>query len=490
MRWLLRLWWTSAWGCLLVHVVHANNLRITSVTCDKHFLHASIAWDHGWNLTTAPANHDAVWLFAKLRTQGGAWQHVPFSLNAADHGCSNPSRLALEPGERGEGIMVKNIGPGAGDIASTEIHLAWQSPLPSGLYELRLHGIEMAWVAEDPFWLGDGASNFALHDSTNGQPYFITSEGAIPAAALAAEGGKGTGGALSDAYPKGFRGFYLMKYELSQAQYVDFLNTLTYAQQQQRTTTDPDAPEGTLAMTPNLAHRNGIVVEKRGIAPTSPAVYACNLDGGAPNGDLDGQTRACNWLSWPDLAAYLDWAALRPITELEFEKACRGPLSPIALEFAWGTDSIVDANTPIHDGSAAETVTEVATAMAGLGSHGYTGPQGPLRCGFGATGNGNRLQAGAGYYGHLELSGNLWELCVSTRATGLGFDGAHGDGSLSHDGGANVPSWPGPEGIGYRGGAWNSGILPSFRDLTVSDRFYIDWLTDLRRNTTGGRGAR
>ena len=30
------------------------------------------------------------------------------------------------------------------------------------------------------------------------------------------------------------------------------------------------------------------------------------------------------YISWPDLLAYADWAALRPITELEYEKAARG----------------------------------------------------------------------------------------------------------------------------------------------------------------------
>jgi formylglycine-generating enzyme required for sulfatase activity len=42
-----------------------------------------------------------------------------------------------------------------------------------------------------------------------------------------------------------------------------------------------------------------------------------------------------NILSWFDVAAYLDWAALRPMTELEFEKVCRGPENRIAGEYAW-----------------------------------------------------------------------------------------------------------------------------------------------------------
>jgi formylglycine-generating enzyme required for sulfatase activity len=286
---------------------------------------------------------------------------------------------------------------------------------------------------------------------------------------------------LASNYPKGYGGFYLMKYEVSQAQYVDFLNLLTPAQQAQHTTV------GTyMAGRPNT--RNGIMLS---FLDPAHRTWACNANvANAPFEDDDGQNRACNWLAWQDLSAYLDWAALRPITELEFEKACRGPIAPLPLEFAWGTDSVIDANTPLQDGTATEGVAETATPGAGLASHGYAGVQGPLRCGFGANASGDRLQAGAGYYGHTELSGNLWELCVSTVAEGLSFDGAFGDGELSADGAANVATWPTALGVGYKGGGWNSGVIPGFRDLAVSDRFYIGLASDTRRETTGGRGAR
>ena len=38
------------------------------------------------------------------------------------------------------------------------------------------------------------------------------------------------------------------------------------------------------------------------------------------------------WLSWADSAAYMAWAGLRPMTELEYEKAMRGPRRPVPDE--------------------------------------------------------------------------------------------------------------------------------------------------------------
>lgn len=471
-------------------LLSANNLQITSIFCDQFHLRATIAWDNSWNLSTAPFNHDAVWLFAKVKHNSAEWQPARFSTELSAHSCGRPELLGLEPAAMGEGIMLRNVGNGAGHVPATEIALAWDQPLPSGLYEVALFGIEMAWIPEGPFWVGDGASNFALHDSTNGQAYRVDSENEIGAAVLAANGGKGPEGAIGAEFPKGFGGFYLMKYELSQAQYADFLNKLTYPQQQARTVVGPNGQAGTPALSGASTHRNAIVLAKPSTEIGQPATFACDLDGGAVNGDHDGSNRACNWLSWGDLAAYLDWAGLRPITELEFEKACRGPLPPVVGEFAWGTDAVVDANTVLNDGTATETVQEAATTTAGLGSHGYDGPDGPLRCGFGANDHSDRLQAGAGYYGNLELSGNLWELCVTSRAGGRSFTRTYGDGRITENGDADVAGWPDASGVGFKGGGWNSGIVPGFRDLAVSDRFYIDLAADMRRNTTGGRGGR
>lgn len=483
------------WGWLVAMsslplCLSANNLRITDVQCSKTTLRFTVAWDNGWNLDSGPGNHDAVWIFAKHRKALGNWSHLGLSNSLVAHHVSDPSSITVVPTYDGVGVMLRNARPGSGHVPEVEVVLTLQQPLAPGYTDIRVFGIEMAYVPEGIYWLGDAASNFTLRDDNTRQPYWMHSEDAIPQSWISADSAKGPSGDIPAGFPKGFQGFYLMKYELSQEQYVDFLNTLTLDQQRNRTANPPDTMDGALALTTGLANRNGIVLRSHGHAGQNSATYACNPDGVAPNDEDDGQSRACNWLSWGDLGAYLDWAGLRPMTELEYEKACRGTAYYEAKEFAWGTDSIIDANTVLEDGTEREQVAETGNDRAGLGSHGYDGPAGPLRCGFAATDASNRLQAGAGYYGHMELSGNLWELCVSVLPGGLGFTATCGDGQLTAAGEANVPTWPGPGGVGFRGGAWNSGILPGFRDLAVSDRFYIDWLSDIRRNTAGGRGAR
>ena len=492
--------WLGVWATGLLGAtpasLFAHDLRLHQLVLeDPWTLRVSVAWAGSWALdpATAPGNHDAVWLFGKYRLPGGTWEPLPLRADSAAHQVPG-GELRARGGRDGQGLLLQRAWPGSGPVGPAEVRIALAQALGPGPVEVTLLGIEMVWVPAGPFWVGDGQSLFRLTEGSTGAPWYLTSEDSLPV-------GPGPGqlwsdslyhpaGGVPEAFPKGFGGFYVMKYELGQAQYADFLSLLPAGQQATRTPVSPAAPAGTRALVPpgQPPARNGIVID-RPAGLGEAATYACDADGdGLPGGPADGQHRACNFLNWADLLAYLDWAGLRPLTELEFEKACRGPLPPVGGEFAWGTAQAVDANTVLLDGTAQESVAEQATATAGLASHGYLGPQGPLRAGFGASPTSDRLQAGAGYYGARELSGNVWELVVPLDSSGLAFAGGHGDGRLDPQGAADVPDWP-LAGGGYRGGAMNSGIVGVFRDLAVSDRFYIYLRPELRRYTSGGRGA-
>lgn len=118
-----------------------------------------------------------------------------------------------------------------------------------------------------------------------------------------------------------------------------------------------------------------------------------------------------------------------------------------------------------------------------------------LRTGFAATASSSRIDAGAAYYGVMEMSGNVWEQTIMIGAGGELFTGLLGDGSIDENGNANQQGWCNPNtalGVLIKGGAWGSAIsdVGSWRDLAVSDRFYSHLKPSTRRNTLGGRGGR
>jgi formylglycine-generating enzyme required for sulfatase activity len=273
-------------------------------------------------------------------------------------------------------------------------------------------------------------------------------------------------------YPTGYGAFYCMKYEISQGQYADFLNTLDRAQQNTRTGTDVSTDVITnvyvMSDTAVVSERNTISCPASGNGTTDPIVFTA----GVPD-------RACNWISYADGAAYTDWAGLRPMTELEFEKACRGPQVAVAGEYAWGNANIAGSGyTLANDGQPNESIaTNYATDPAGNASYDTTDGSinGPLRCGIFATGSSSRAEAGAGYYGVMEMSGNVYERPINLGTTnGRAFTGEHGDGALE-DGDADVSNWPWLS--GYKGGDWNY----SLSRLTVSDRNYASSSTASNR---------
>ena len=200
------------------------------------------------------------------------------------------------------------------------------------------------------------------------------------------------------------------------------------------------------------------------------------------------------------------------MTELEFEKVARGPLLPVSGEFAWGTTTITAAaalSGSSEDGS--ETVTTTGAnahynntiLTGGDAGNGAQYAIGPLRVGIFAADASGRESAGAGYYGVMELSGNVWERVVTIgNATGRLFDGGHGDGALSstsgYEGNADVSTWPGMDatasrgvtgaaGSGFRGGSWSDEIIGR---LSISDRNDAANTDAAAYNNAGGRGVR
>jgi formylglycine-generating enzyme required for sulfatase activity len=265
-----------------------------------------------------------------------------------------------------------------------------------------------------------------------------------------------------------------MKYEISQGQYVDFLNTIGQLQASNRF--------------PNVfgTNRNRV-----GYNTVTTDYYT------------DRPDRAMNYISWSDFVAYLDWAALRPLTELEYEKACRGPLAPVPNEFAWGTISFTPGITLSGGEDGTETFTDPGANMRRITDAviGGDGGAGPVRVGIFATPTTNtRVAAGASYWGVLNLSDNVGEYYYrytagqSSRSPGNGIP--WGDGTLAPNGDANTPNWVitcNTTDVIVRGVTNNSATQPY---ATVSSRGgaagWGSFLNDCsgRIQYVGGRGGR
>ena len=301
-----------------------------------------------------------------------------------------------------------------------------------------------------------------------------------------------------------------MKYELSQGGYRDFLNCLTYNQQINHTVAPPSSIIGRAALvTVSGTNRNYLEIKTPGIASALPAVYGC--DGNNNNiydESSDGEWVACNYLNWPDMAAYLEWVGLRPISEFEYEKAARGIQLPVAGEYAWGNNTIASLIYILSNPSQNSESISNSAVVVGNASYTLTYPNspfdGPLRNGIFATATSNRINSGGSFYGVMDMCGNIWERCIST-ANGQNFDGSSSLFSydLTEAGYASGPAgYPGGSingvdgsvlatGVIDRGGSWSSLAT----ELRISNRSASLLLTttgitrDAYHGCRGGRTA-
>ena len=448
---------------------HANGLVVTNVALwnqnlGQKSVYASfdLSWSNSWRTAV---NWDAAWVFVKFRAPGSNnWQHATLSTNGGDHVA--PGGCTVTPSPEGKGVFVYSSGTQTGHVSYLRTRLRWDYGTDGYNFakgdpvEVSVHAIEMVYVPQSAFFIGSGGSNEVSHfyqytdgsQSTN--PFLVASETAITVGTangnLFYAGGDSY--VIPDTFPKGYAAFYCMKYEISQGQYADFLNRLTGAQWTNRTTT---GSSGSFRHTISGTYTN--------CAATAP-------------------DRECNYLTWAHGCAYLAWAALRPMTELEFEKACRGSANPVPGEYAWGnagaTNMAGEAGTP---GSGTETATPAA-ANANNNNVFYA----PTRVGIFATATSGREQAGASYHGVLDMSGGLYERCVTVaNPQGRGFLGTHGSGVLSAAGAATNADWTGDTGGGSRGGGFYGAPIM----MCVSDRNLATWTCNWDY-TVGFRGVR
>lgn len=388
---------------------------------------ATVEWENAWR---NDRNHDAAWIFIKVRAGTGPWRHAQLAAGLPPAASGQPSAAFAVPSDR-VGFFLYPAATHRGSVRwpiemSVDLSALGNVP-PGGPLEARVFGLEMVYVPRGPFTLGDpdpAALEFGAFYKSDaaGKPsglFTIDSEAAFnvgPAAGALyynvqqPEYQGDREGPVPQAFPKGFEAFYTMKYELLQGQYADFLTTL-----------------GEEATGFRAIHGGREYYQHRGTIRLVDGAYVAS-----------SPRRPANRVSWEDSIAFADWAGLRPMTELEFTKAARGPSAPMAHEYPWGT----------------ATKDEVKRVMQPNDDLATTGDADESR-----LSDATRAALGASYYWVMDLAGSVWERAVTIgHAAGRAFTGTHGDGHLTNYGSATNADWPrgdeAPGGYGYRGGGY------------------------------------
>lgn len=534
----------------------ANNVNITDVKVVNNGggdvrVSFDLSWENSWRVNTGQNNYDGIWVFFKYRVQGTEdWIHLQLSGNNPA-GTGYSIYQAPMPGYMIPpyiGAMVYRSSFGTGSVSFNDIQLGvYPGGLPYNV-DIKAFAIEMVYIpGVNQIYAGDGDNttesvnafhqsdkdnNFAVGIRINGFPLigtrtdantfdddyvnwdngkqmYITDSGYSYTNNIAA---------VNKKWPTG-HALWCMKYEISQGGYRDFLNTLTRQQQVNRVEAAITAPRGTLAMATVNAVRTVIKIDTPATA-TKAAVFGCDANGNNYYNEVyDGEYIACNYLSWADLAAYLAWAGLAPMTEISYERICLGHTDaginrPVRGGYAWGTSQVATtAYSLTNINNYNEYVSNISpSGTMGNANYAATSPKNifstgmPLRDGLFAaySGSVNRAIAGAAFFGVMEMSGNLSEQCVTiANAQGRLFNPTHGNGYLDPNGfAAYIDYWPGvtassdSTGMCYgcpvkystgtilRGGHYASPAS----ELRVADRSQGQ-ASPIRKPTQGGRGV-
>ena len=534
------------------------------------------SWRAAWEVDAARTggkdklkleNWDAAWVFVKYRLPGGSWHHAMLAADAAKHAV--PAGAALEvgksnDGKKGVGVFIHRAAAGQGPNDWKGVSLRWQLPVGADAEagatsafamhvttdksksaegaafdpakaEVKVLALEMVYVPQSAFWLGDGTTNVVAGHFTAGLdnvPFRVESEQAIKLGGDTAdylnnhEAVGMTPNSMDDfnsdqpamlpaAFPKGYAAFYCMKYEVTMAMYVEYLNMQPYARQAASVTVKPSMPAGTLAMDgSHQSPRPGVLIQAPGtpdsMVPMQVPRETFVMIGSVPKAGTAAVFKTtmpfvpCHFMPCQGALGFAAWAGLRPMTELEYEKACRGPVKPVANEYPWGTTGIAGMDLTAGGKYALTNFNQETESIRWVGANGpdatrgnafYAGNNsalgGPTRVGIFATPESDRVTAGATYWGILDMAGSVAEKAVPVgEAASRDFSGEHGEGGAAPWGGIGLGERGAgyPTSLGHHSPSW--GRLDLFRiSSRANARSYMNTPGDIHDGTRCVRTA-
>jgi len=397
--------------------------------------------------TNGGAYNTADWIFVKFSTMSGndgTWNHATLVSGVVGAGAT------LAAATDNKGVYLNHTIVSSYWTAGTTVTWDFGADGVDGKNAIvQVFAISMVKVPT-----GNFIYNAASFGGSANKNYGNGSQATVTDAGPITDTGTGTNNLPTDAlpgWPNGYNSFYIGRYEITQGQYADFLNTVPSAQ------AAANLYYATVANGHNMTNTG-----------TYPNKYVA-VD---PNA-------AKNYLSFDDGWRYLSWAGLRPPTEMEFEKAARD-LSPDAGHldariYPWGSTppDVVTYTPPSEGGTCIKKF---------LNYKNTTGCTKVLDVGRYMSGDVYRTpeETGASPWGIADLVGNVWELIINSSWATVPQNG---------NGTPTLPgTWPAPGATtaGIRGGSW----LLNAAYAHVSDRNDASWAITGRYSDTGARPAR
>ena len=354
--------------------IQITNIKWEAGTKEYSTVTFDLSWNNSWrakwtepaekNVTGKPLqveSWDAAWVFVKFRPfEERVFSHALLDLDAVRH--QKPAGATLEvaasdDGLKGLGVFIYRDAVGNGANHFKGVKLRWQHPPSLGSSgatsppsfrpqesrdsgaasaaefdpakaELSVHAIAMVYVPEGPFHYKGGWENHQLADGHTHPLTLInnpdpTQPGGRPGLGTNADPAVVTNTTPAcETYPNGYRSFYIMKYSITQGEYARFLT------EQAPNLEEAHYNEGRYgALKYDDARRFADCYGARG--------YTISFIPGEGRYEAEVPDRPANLLSLPDIQSFMACAGLRPPSDLEYDKSCRGPRAVARAEEAW-----------------------------------------------------------------------------------------------------------------------------------------------------------